>query len=316
MTPLQRSGSSLSRGGGEGEGRRSVSQERERSQGRAGSAGPVRSVSRERRERWAGGDRERSRERSGSTGPRPVPPRVSPSGTRVPRFDPTAYVKDKEQRQREAERRSQRKVRRDLLATPPSSERGRPRSRETRPLGRRVGSVGRGRSSSVESARSRRSSASSLAELEELAQPLPSRKAGRPLGSVLWNAPGLPRRGSRGPKKRMSSTPTRKNRSSDKGSAGVHEEPGHTSLAMTPDPSAQLQEGPDPDPSISRVPESDPSISRVPESDPSISRVPESDPSISRVPESDPSISRVPESDPSISEGRVCLTRSDPDCEP
>ncbi|XP_058861086.1 centrosomal protein CCDC61-like isoform X1 [Acipenser ruthenus] len=222
MTPLQRSGSSLSRGGGEGEGRRSVSQERERSQGRAGSAGPVRSVSRERRERWAGGDRERSRERSGSTGPRPVPPRVSPSGTRVPRFDPTAYVKDKEQRQREAERRSQRKVRRDLLATPPSSERGRPRSRETRPLGRRVGSVGRGRSSSVESARSRRSSASSLAELEELAQPLPSsaglggRKAGRPLGSVLWNAPGLPRRGSRGPKKRMSSTPTRKNRSSDK----------------------------------------------------------------------------------------------------
>ncbi|MGH0119213.1 UNVERIFIED_CONTAM: hypothetical protein FKN15_013308 [Acipenser sinensis] len=200
-------------------------------------------------------------------------------------------------------RKGQRKVRRDLLATPPSSERGRPRSRETRPLGRR------------------------------------------------------PRRGSRGPKQRMSSTPTRKNPSSeDKGSAGVHEEPGHTSLAMTPDPSAQLQEGPDPDPSISRVPESDPSrsrvpesdpsisrvpesdpstsrvpesdpsisrvpesdpsTSRVPESDPSISRVPESDPSTSRVPESDPSISRVPESDPSISEGRVCLTRSDPDCEP
>ncbi|XP_041092435.1 centrosomal protein CCDC61-like [Polyodon spathula] len=222
MTPLQRSGSSLSRGGEEGEGRRSVSRERERSRGRADSAGPVRSVSRERRERWAGGERERSRERSGSTGPRPAPPRLSPSGTRVPRFDPTAYVKDKEQRQREAERRSQRNVRRDLLATPPSSERGRPRSRETRPLGRRAGSAGRGRSSSTESVRSRRSSASSLAELEELSQPLPSsarlggRKAGRPLGSVLWNAPGLPRRGSGGPKKRMSSTPTRKNCSSDK----------------------------------------------------------------------------------------------------
>ncbi|MGH0117968.1 UNVERIFIED_CONTAM: hypothetical protein FKN15_042743 [Acipenser sinensis] len=223
MTPLQRSGSSLSRGGGEGEGRRSVSRdrerERERSRGRTGSAGPVRSVSRERRECWAGGDRERSRERSGS---RPVPPRLSPSGTRVPCFDPTAYVKDKEQRQREAERRSQRKVCRDLLATPPSSERGRPRSRETRPLGRRAGSAGRGRSSSAESVRSRQSSASSLAELEELSQPLPSsaglggRKAGRPLGSVLWNAPGLPRRGSGGPKKRMSSTPTRKNRSGDK----------------------------------------------------------------------------------------------------
>ncbi|XP_033881696.1 centrosomal protein CCDC61-like [Acipenser ruthenus] len=214
MTPL-------SRGGGEGEGRRSVSRdrERERSRGRTGSAGPVRSVSRERRECWAGGDRERSRERSGS---RPVPPRLSPSGTRVQRFDPTAYVKDKEQRQREAERRSQRKVCRDLLATPPSSERGRPCSRETRPLGRRAGSAGRGRSSSAESVRSRQSSASSLAELEELSQPLPSssglggRKAGRPLGSVLWNAPGLPRRGAGGPKKHMSSTPTRKNRSSDK----------------------------------------------------------------------------------------------------
>ncbi len=71
---------------------------------------------------------------------------------------------------------SQRKIRRDMLASPSLMERGRSRSREPVPQLMRAGSAGRGRSVSVESRRSRYSSEGSVAEFEELAKPLNSRQ--------------------------------------------------------------------------------------------------------------------------------------------
>lgn len=70
---------------------------------------------------------------------------------------------------------SQRKVRRDMLTSPGLNERGRSRSREHVPQLVRRGSAGRGRSTSVESRRSRHSSESSMVEFEDLAKPLNSR---------------------------------------------------------------------------------------------------------------------------------------------
>lgn len=84
---------------------------------------------------------------------------------------------------------SQRKVRRDTLASPALNERGRSRSREHAPQLIRRGSAGRGRSTSVESRRSRHSSESSLAEFEDLAKPLNS-KSVKPTHSNFtdeWN---------------------------------------------------------------------------------------------------------------------------------
>ncbi|XP_066560223.1 centrosomal protein CCDC61 isoform X2 [Amia ocellicauda] len=221
VTPVgpRRSGSALL-ARGEGEGRRSVS--RDRSLG-------LRSGSRERCTR--AGERSASRERSedrgrrsGSSGRRPLIPRhsPSPSGARVPRFDPTAYIKEKERRQQEAELKHQRKAQRGLLATPTGSERGRSRSREKHLLNGRLGSAGRGRGSSAEGVRSRQSSGSSLVDLEELAKPLSSSAGTRsrktahpPLHSVPWNSPGMPRTRTK-PKKQMSSTPTKSRRAADK----------------------------------------------------------------------------------------------------
>ncbi|XP_015196377.1 centrosomal protein CCDC61 isoform X2 [Lepisosteus oculatus] len=220
VTPVgpRRSGSELGSGPPrrEAEGRRSVS--RDRSLGSYSGS----------RERSVGvGERSGSRDRgrrSGSAGTRPFVPRQSPSpaGTRAPRFDPTAYIKGKERRQREAQLKTQRKVQRDMLTTPTSSERGRARSRETRHGSARLGLAARGRGSSVESQRSRQSSASSLADLEDLAKPLPSsagirsrKKTQPPLCSVPWNSPGMPPRGAK-PKRQMSSTPTRRSRVADK----------------------------------------------------------------------------------------------------
>ncbi|KAG9329309.1 hypothetical protein JZ751_005786 [Albula glossodonta] len=168
MTPLL-SGRSSSRG--EPEVRRSVS--RERSLGSGGVRG--RSGSREHLEDRGRTSEERGR-RLEPSGSRPRIPRPSPSptGPRTQRFDPTAYIQDRQRRQRENDLKNQRKVRRDMLASPPVVERGRSRSRETRPQLTRIGSAGRGRSLSIESRRSRRSSDSSMAEFEELAKPLPS----------------------------------------------------------------------------------------------------------------------------------------------
>ncbi|KAG9332978.1 hypothetical protein JZ751_013933 [Albula glossodonta] len=203
MTPLL-SGRSSSRG--EPEVRRSVS--RERSLGSGGVRG--RSGSREHLEDRGRTSEERGR-RLEPSGSRPRIPRPSPSptGPRTQRFDPTAYIQDRQRRQRENDLKNQRKVRRDMLASPPVVERGRSRSRETRPQLTRIGSAGRGRSLSIESRRSRRSSDSSMAEFEELAKPLPSR--GR---KASWSSPAVPR-GRHPAKKPLCSTPTRRARATE-----------------------------------------------------------------------------------------------------
>ncbi|KAI3373548.1 hypothetical protein L3Q82_022140, partial [Scortum barcoo] len=124
------------------------------------------------------------------------PPAVS--GSRAARFDPTAYIQDRQRRQREAELKKQRKVRRDMTS-PVIPERGRSRSRETYPQMVRSGS--RGRSLSVERRGSRNSSESSLVDMEEMAKTL---FRGRKLA---YNGPS----GSRGgllSRKPLCSTPT------------------------------------------------------------------------------------------------------------
>lgn len=80
---------------------------------------------------------------------------------------------------------SQRKIRRDMLASPSLMERGRSRSREPVPQLMRAGSAGRGRSVSVESRRSRCSSEGSVAEFEELAKPLNSRQVNKQNGLLI-----------------------------------------------------------------------------------------------------------------------------------
>ncbi|XP_051775105.1 centrosomal protein CCDC61 [Erpetoichthys calabaricus] len=226
VTPVgqPRSGSVLGSDHSQGEERRSTSNERSaghrlRSQSRSHSRG--------RNEQWGQrnqriGSRERSssREMQSSAEKRLKVPRQSPSPSarRPPRFDPTAYVKDKARKQMETETRNQRKVLRDMLSSPSSAQRGRTFSRATRPAGRSVGSA---RSSSAETLRSRQSSASSMSETEDLSGPFPSKSTSRnrkkkhPCNSGLGNGCILP--GSRSKaKKRMSSTPNRINKASDK----------------------------------------------------------------------------------------------------
>ncbi|XP_057676745.1 centrosomal protein CCDC61 isoform X2 [Corythoichthys intestinalis] len=167
------------------------------------SRNPVRgrSGSRERR-----GDRaQRSAERGtrvDSAGPRAVVRRSSPSptGSRAPRFDPTAYIQDRQRRLRESELKKQLKVRRDLMVSPSMlPERGRSRSREACPRLRRSGS--RGRSLSVERRGSGNSSESSLLDMEEMTKAL---FRGR---KRTFNGPGVSR-GSLITRKPLSSTPT------------------------------------------------------------------------------------------------------------
>ncbi|KAM4546935.1 centrosomal protein CCDC61 isoform 2-T2 [Fundulus diaphanus] len=150
----------------DGEVYRSLSRER-----RSGYGVRARSGSRERMEdrRMRSGERGR---RADSSGPRPHIPRPSPSptGSQVPRFDPTAYIQDRQRRQKEAELKKQRKVRRDILSSPVLPERGRSRSREANPQLVRTGS--RGRSLSMERRGSRNSSESSLADMDEMTKTL------------------------------------------------------------------------------------------------------------------------------------------------
>ncbi|XP_050948207.1 centrosomal protein CCDC61 isoform X1 [Labeo rohita] len=205
---------------GDGEVHRSLS--RERSLTRVGVR--ARSGSRERMEDRARRSEERIR-RADSSGSRNciTRPSPSPTGSRVPRFDPTAYIQDRQRRQKEAEMKnialsvsrntvyyeSQRKIRRDMLASPSLMERGRSRSREPVPQLMRAGSAGRGRSVSVESRRSRCSSEGSVAEFEELAKPLNSR--GRKL---VYNGPPVSRVRHMN-KKPMCSTPSQRMRAAD-----------------------------------------------------------------------------------------------------
>ncbi|KAM8954343.1 centrosomal protein CCDC61 isoform 2-T2 [Pelodytes ibericus] len=142
-------------------------------------------------------DRSTSRERSGRSCadgrnvPRQQRLSASPVGPRPPRFDPTAYIKDRERRQKEAE---QKKVRR--VSVSPSSVRG------------------QGRSSSVESLRSRRSYQSSGDEMEDTEQLASSgdrRTAPRgrkPFAPSSWNSRNSRTRDKSSGRKRLSSTPT------------------------------------------------------------------------------------------------------------
>ncbi|XP_016133136.1 centrosomal protein CCDC61 isoform X2 [Sinocyclocheilus grahami] len=205
---------------GDGEVHRSLS--RERSLTRMGVR--TRSGSRERMEDRTRRSEERIR-RADSSGSRNciTRPSPSPTGSRVPRFDPTAFIQDRQRRQKEAEMKnialsvsrnavyfeSQRKIRRDMLASPSLMERGRSRSREPVPQLMRAGSAGRRRSVSVESRRSRCSSEGSVAEFEELAKPLNNR--GRKLA---YNGPAVSR-GRHINKKPMCSTPAQRMRAAD-----------------------------------------------------------------------------------------------------
>ncbi|KAM3868897.1 centrosomal protein CCDC61 [Diretmus argenteus] len=188
---------------GDGEIYRSLSRER------SGTVGTVRarSGSRERIEDRRQRSEERGR-RSDSSGPRARIPRPSPSptGSRGPRFDPTAYIQDRQRRQKEADYKKQRKVRREMLTSPVVPERGRSRSREVYPqTAGRSGS--RGKSLSVERRRSRHSSENSLADTDEMAKTLMFR--GR---KQTYNGPSVSRErlSSRKP---LCSTPTRRRRS-------------------------------------------------------------------------------------------------------
>ncbi|XP_019940845.1 centrosomal protein CCDC61 isoform X4 [Paralichthys olivaceus] len=142
--------------------------------------------------------------RADSSGPRACISRPSPSptGSRVPRFDPTAYIQDRHRRQKEAEKK-QRKVRRDMLTSPNIPERGRSRSREAYPQMVRSGS--RGRSLSVERRGSRNSSESSLVDMDEMAKTLfRGRKQ-----TYNYNGPSASR-GGLSTRKQLCSTPTQR----------------------------------------------------------------------------------------------------------
>ncbi|XP_054899511.1 centrosomal protein CCDC61 isoform X1 [Poeciliopsis prolifica] len=179
----------------DGEVYRSLSRERSSAYGGV----RARSGSRERLEdrRLRSGERERRSDSSGSR-PHMLRPSPSPTRSRAPRFDPTAYIQDRQRRQREAELKKQRKVRREILNSPMLPERGRSRSREAYPQAVRAGS--RGRSLSLERRGSRNSSDSSLADMDEMANTL---FRGR---KQTYNGPNM----SRGllTRKPLSSTPT------------------------------------------------------------------------------------------------------------
>ncbi|XP_059208053.1 centrosomal protein CCDC61 isoform X1 [Centropristis striata] len=182
----------------DGEIYRSVSRERRSGYGTV----RARSGSRERMEDRGQRSEERGR-RADSSGPRARIPRPSPSptGARVQRFDPTAYIQDRQRRQKEADLKKQRKVRREMLASPIVPERGRSRSREAYPQGARSGS--RGRSLSLERRGSRNSSESSLVDMDEMAKTL---FRGR---KQTYNGPNVSRGGLL-TRKQLCSTPTQR----------------------------------------------------------------------------------------------------------
>ncbi|KAM8835847.1 centrosomal protein CCDC61 [Synchiropus picturatus] len=163
-----------------------------------------RSGSRERPESRPQRSEERGR-RADSSGPRAAVTRPSPSPTRshVPRFDPTAYIQDRQRRQKEAELKKLRKVRRDMLSSPILAERGRSRSRELLPQ-----SSSRGRSLSVERRGSRNSSGSSVVDMDDVSRAV---LRGRP---STFNGPSMSRAGLR-TRNPVSSTPTQRLRDKD-----------------------------------------------------------------------------------------------------
>ncbi|KAG7282663.1 hypothetical protein CRUP_017589 [Coryphaenoides rupestris] len=201
---LHRERSSLSRDRGPGGvvGRaRSGSWDR----GLGGVGGRARSGSRERADGRVLRSGERGR-RADTSGPRTRihRPSPSPTGPRGPRFDPTAYIQDRQQRLKEADLKKLRKTRRDMLASPVLSERGRSRSRELRPLAGCSGS--RGRSLSTERRGSRPSSAGSLVDEDHMTNIL---LRGR---KRSYNGPGTSRGNVTVGRKPLCSTPTLRSR--------------------------------------------------------------------------------------------------------
>ncbi|XP_059007615.1 centrosomal protein CCDC61 isoform X2 [Mustela lutreola] len=147
--------------------------------------------------RGRGATRSSSREsgRGGRGRGRPARPSPSPTGSRAPRFDPTAFVKAKEKKQREIKLRQQQQ--RNRLGSGGSGDGpSLSWSRQTRPPAAVSGRGdaahrSRNRSSSVDSFRSRCSSASSCSELEDFSESLPRgvRRHGKPPSPTTWGGP-------------------------------------------------------------------------------------------------------------------------------
>ncbi|XP_028597926.2 centrosomal protein CCDC61 [Podarcis muralis] len=181
--------------------RRSTSEERSNSRERSGAWGP---------------SRQRSTSREGRSGSQGRLPRQSPSptGPRAPRFDPTAFVKAKERKQKEAEQKKERCLRRGMGDTPPSGWCHRLQSRGPSAFSTSGLGKSRGRSSSVESFRSRRSSASSGSELDDYSEPAAPRgrkravRGRKPLSSSSWNGSTVIPHTDGGHRKHLASTPT------------------------------------------------------------------------------------------------------------
>ncbi|KAM9258586.1 centrosomal protein CCDC61 [Morus bassanus] len=116
--------------------------------------------------------RSASRESRGGSQGRPPPRSPSPAGPRPPRFDPTAFVRARQRRQKEAELKNQRRGAAFGSTSPARSH---------------------GHSSSAESFRSRRSAVSSGSEADERSEPLHPRRVTRtrrPLSASSCNDPG------------------------------------------------------------------------------------------------------------------------------
>ncbi|XP_077174607.1 centrosomal protein CCDC61 isoform X2 [Paroedura picta] len=170
-----------------------------------------RSNSRERSGAW-GSSRQRSSSREGRSGSQGRLTRQSPSptGSRGPRFDPTAFVKAKERKQKEAEQNKQR-LHLGVGGAPPSGWR---HAHSRGPSAFGASGKSRGRSSSVESFRSQRSSASSGSEMDDYSEPAAPRgrkrvgRSRKPLSSSSWNRPSGAPRVDGGHRKPLVSTPT------------------------------------------------------------------------------------------------------------
>ncbi|XP_062818239.1 centrosomal protein CCDC61 isoform X3 [Anolis carolinensis] len=184
-----------------------------------------RSVSRERGGAW-GPSQQRSTSREGRSS--------GSQGPRAPRFDPTAFVKAKERKQKEAEQKNKRNLRRGIGDTPPSgwhhptqltfnnSGLGKTRGRSSSgwqklELTAGTHSAPRIRTcdlSVLESFRSRRSSASSGSEMDEYSEPVAPRgrkrvaRGRKPLSASSWNGPTMVSRADSGHRKHLESTPT------------------------------------------------------------------------------------------------------------
>ncbi|KAM4825864.1 centrosomal protein CCDC61 [Thomomys bottae] len=159
------------------------------------------SLSRERStSRGRGATRSSSRESGRGARGRARPARSSPSptGSRAPRFDPTAFVKAKEKKQREIRMKQQQQQQQRNRRGSGGSGDG-PSVSWSRPTRPPAAGTGRGdaanrsrhRSSSVDSFRSRYSSVSSASELEDFSESLPRgvhpRARRKPSSPTPWN---------------------------------------------------------------------------------------------------------------------------------